>query len=338
MNVVKEIEKINEQEMKVGIFGGISKGSWHEKYKDSAWVFIGGFSYELSEGDLICVMSQWGEIEDINLVRNKETNKSMGFAFLKYENQKSTVLAVDNFNGVKLLGRVLRCDHVDKYKLPKEIRDKEEELLDENPEASVEIGPGHSYKDKELASEHNIHKGVNLFEKQRSGPPQSSKGDEKEKKEKGEKRSRKDKDKDSDIKKSKKEHKDKKSKKDKDKHRHDKNDPNAQLKELSEAEKKFIRYRKEGRDKEMPLEYLPSGSQDTDFSRPGVGGVGLASFRRPEEGAPVASWRGSRDPSAAPVSSGWGKGKNSSSSSCEQKTEYTKRDEFSGMGGMNRIR
>lgn len=65
---------------------------------------IGGFSFELSEGDIICVMSQWGEVEDINLVRDKETNKSRGFAFIKYEDQRSTILAVDNFNGIKLLG------------------------------------------------------------------------------------------------------------------------------------------------------------------------------------------------------------------------------------------
>lgn len=82
MNVVKEIERINEEELKLGIYGGISKGSWHSKYKDTAWVFLGGFSYELSEGDIICVMSQWGEIEDINLVREKSTNKSMGTYFI----------------------------------------------------------------------------------------------------------------------------------------------------------------------------------------------------------------------------------------------------------------
>ena len=41
-----------------------------------------------------------------------------GFAFIKYENQKSTVLAVDNFNGTTILGRTIRVDHVQKYKLP----------------------------------------------------------------------------------------------------------------------------------------------------------------------------------------------------------------------------
>eukprot|EP00965_Chrysotila_dentata_P030770 1024956-Pleurochrysis_carterae.AAC.1 len=43
--------------------------------------------------------------------RDKATGKQRGFAFIAYEDQRSTVLAVDNFNGAKLLGRTLRVDH-----------------------------------------------------------------------------------------------------------------------------------------------------------------------------------------------------------------------------------
>lgn len=37
-----------------------------------------------------------------------------------YEDQRSTVLAVDNFNGIKILNRTIRVDHVAEYKVPKE--------------------------------------------------------------------------------------------------------------------------------------------------------------------------------------------------------------------------
>ena len=37
---------------------------------------------------------RYGEIMDVNLVRDKATGKSRGFAFLAYEDQRSTVLAV----------------------------------------------------------------------------------------------------------------------------------------------------------------------------------------------------------------------------------------------------
>ena len=47
-------------------------------------------------------------------VRDKDTGNFKGFGFIKYENQKSTILAVDNFNGTELLGRTIRVDHVER--------------------------------------------------------------------------------------------------------------------------------------------------------------------------------------------------------------------------------
>jgi RNA recognition motif-containing protein len=38
----------------------------------------------------------------VNLVRDKTTGKQKGFCFLCYEDQRSTILAVDNFNGIKV--------------------------------------------------------------------------------------------------------------------------------------------------------------------------------------------------------------------------------------------
>jgi RNA recognition motif-containing protein len=41
----------------------------------------------LNPGDVLAVFSQYGEVVDVNLVRDKETKKSKGFAFLAYEDQ-----------------------------------------------------------------------------------------------------------------------------------------------------------------------------------------------------------------------------------------------------------
>ncbi|XP_075805873.1 RNA-binding motif protein, X-linked 2-like isoform X1 [Microtus pennsylvanicus] len=117
---VKLINELNEREVQLGV---AEKVSWHSEYKDSAWIFLGGLPYELTEGDIICVFSQYGEIVNINLVRDKKTGKSKGFCFLCYEDQRSTVLAVDNFNGIKIKGRTIRVDHVSNYRTPQESED-----------------------------------------------------------------------------------------------------------------------------------------------------------------------------------------------------------------------
>ena len=166
MNTIQEINRINKAELETGLTG--TTASWHAKYSKSAWVYTGNLPTQLTEGDVLAVMSQWGEIEDINLVREEGTGKSRGFCFIKYEDCRSCVLAVDNFNGSKILGRSLRVDHVENYRLPKHLREKEEgegnddegnDRIDQNGNLKA----GHAYEGKELKSQFNIHQGQDLF-------------------------------------------------------------------------------------------------------------------------------------------------------------------------------
>ncbi|XP_022178916.1 U2 snRNP component IST3-like [Myzus persicae] len=111
---MRNVKKLSEQELQ-----RLPKSSWHDEYKSSAWIFVGGLPFDLSEGDVMSIFSQYGEITNLNLVRDKDTGKQKGYCFVCYEDQRSTILAVDNFNGTRVLGRILRVDHVKDYKPPK---------------------------------------------------------------------------------------------------------------------------------------------------------------------------------------------------------------------------
>lgn len=354
MNNIRNVESITEQELKAGIYGGLSKGSWHEEYKDSAWVFLGGFPFELSEGDIICVMSQWGEIEDINLVRDKATNKSKGFAFIKYEDNRSTILAVDNFNGTTLLKRTLRCDHVQEYRLPKEVREREMEALEDDPDARVDIGPGHAYKNADLADEHNVSKGVDLWKKEpvqvkpreRSPSPKQERS-KKSKHEKKEKHEKKDK--------AEKHHKDKHDKK----HKHDRVDRRSEDRDGRDSKRSDSRERstRDGsRDRDSSRSRV---DRDSSSSRPVSEPVRAAAHSTAppvvsrnntlnpsasyQSGA-AASWRGNRDPVVPPSNSSFGNKRpyegssgsgGSSSGASRPRVDGTN---ISGIGGFNRAR
>ncbi|KAI8808107.1 hypothetical protein BJ742DRAFT_772428 [Cladochytrium replicatum] len=139
MNVIREIQKINERELSRDI---TDKASWHAQYKDSAYVYVGGLPFEASEGDIITIFAQYGEVVDINLIRDKKTGKSKGYCFLAYEDQRSTILAVDNLNGIKIVGRTIRVDHVANYRGQK-IKDEEDaqRLAEEAREKAKAILP-----------------------------------------------------------------------------------------------------------------------------------------------------------------------------------------------------
>jgi RNA-binding motif X-linked protein 2 len=99
MNNIRAIQKLNEEEARLGIS---ENASWHAEYKDSAYIVVTGIPFDLNEGDIIVVCSQFGEVVDCNLLRDRKTGKSRGTCFIAYEDQRSTILAVDNLNGAKV--------------------------------------------------------------------------------------------------------------------------------------------------------------------------------------------------------------------------------------------
>lgn len=116
MNVLTQI-KNTQRASKLELHSGIKESaSWHARFKHSAYIFAGGIDYDLTEGDLLAVFAQYGELVDVDMARDKDTGKPKGFAFIAYEDQRSTVLAVDNLNGGKVAGRTIRVEHVDNYK------------------------------------------------------------------------------------------------------------------------------------------------------------------------------------------------------------------------------
>lgn len=137
MNGIKATAKLNQRELEEVI---PPSASWHRDYADTAFVYIGGLPLELSEGDVITIASQYGEPVFINMPRDKETGKPKGFCFLKYEDQRSCDLAVDNLGGATVLGRMLRVDHT-RYK-----KREDEEIVDNTmgpvERGAVRDGPG----------------------------------------------------------------------------------------------------------------------------------------------------------------------------------------------------
>eukprot|EP00834_Sanchytrium_tribonematis_P002297 NODE_67_length_25542_cov_1.476831.p18 type:complete len:164 gc:universal NODE_67_length_25542_cov_1.476831:13594-13103(-) len=101
-----KIKKLNETELKHKIK---PNASWHHDYS-SNWIFVGNVKSDISNADLLILFSQYGE--PVHLERNENNS----FAFLKYQNFNSTVLAIDNFNGSEYKGCILHIDHAKERK------------------------------------------------------------------------------------------------------------------------------------------------------------------------------------------------------------------------------
>jgi RNA-binding motif protein, X-linked 2 len=67
---IRNTQRASKAEIDLGIG---DRSSWHARFKHSAYVFTGGLPFELTEGDVLAVFSQYGEVVDVHLVRDKTT-------------------------------------------------------------------------------------------------------------------------------------------------------------------------------------------------------------------------------------------------------------------------
>ena len=74
---------------------------------NAARLFVGNLSYQTVEQDLQDYFAQAGSVTSVNLLFDKFTGKSRGFAFVELSSQDEANKAVEMFNGKELQGRQL---------------------------------------------------------------------------------------------------------------------------------------------------------------------------------------------------------------------------------------
>jgi cold-inducible RNA-binding protein len=70
-------------------------------------LFVGNLSFTSTEGDVLDLFKQAGNVVKCELIVDKFTNKSRGFAFVEMATQEEANKAVQMFNGKELGGRAL---------------------------------------------------------------------------------------------------------------------------------------------------------------------------------------------------------------------------------------
>ena len=70
-------------------------------------LFVGNLSYQTMENDLQDYFAQAGVVSSVNLMLDKFTGKSRGFAFIEYADPAEATKAVEMFHGKEFQGREL---------------------------------------------------------------------------------------------------------------------------------------------------------------------------------------------------------------------------------------
>lgn len=70
-------------------------------------LYVGNLSFETTEEDLLNLFAQAGTVSSCDLIVDRYTNKSRGFAFVEMSSQEEANKAVADYNGKEFQGRNL---------------------------------------------------------------------------------------------------------------------------------------------------------------------------------------------------------------------------------------
>ena len=68
-------------------------------------MYIGNLSYNVKESDLRQVMEEYGTVESVKLITDRETRRSKGFAFVEMPESSEASNAINELNGAEYAGR-----------------------------------------------------------------------------------------------------------------------------------------------------------------------------------------------------------------------------------------
>ena len=68
-------------------------------------MYIGNLSYNVRESDLRQVMEEYGTVESVKLIMDRNTKRSKGFAFVEMPEAAEAQQAINKLNGAEYVGR-----------------------------------------------------------------------------------------------------------------------------------------------------------------------------------------------------------------------------------------
>jgi cold-inducible RNA-binding protein len=73
-------------------------------------LFVGNLSFQTTQEDLMAAFSQYGTVERVNIVTDRETGQARGFAFVEMTDRREAETAISRLNGTELNGRAMNVN------------------------------------------------------------------------------------------------------------------------------------------------------------------------------------------------------------------------------------
>lgn len=73
-------------------------------------IFVGNLSFQTTQDELQAAFAQYGNVERVNIVTDRDTGQPRGFAFVEMTDRSAAETAIAQLNGADMNGRALNVN------------------------------------------------------------------------------------------------------------------------------------------------------------------------------------------------------------------------------------
>jgi cold-inducible RNA-binding protein len=73
-------------------------------------IFVGNLNFQTTQEDLHAAFSQYGNVERVSIVTDRDTGQARGFAFVEMTDAQAAQKAIAGLNGADLNGRAMNVN------------------------------------------------------------------------------------------------------------------------------------------------------------------------------------------------------------------------------------
>jgi RNA recognition motif-containing protein len=73
-------------------------------------IYVGNLSFKATEDDLREAFSEFGTVSKVNIIIDRETNRSRGFGFVEMPDSREAREAIEGLNNQTIAGREITCN------------------------------------------------------------------------------------------------------------------------------------------------------------------------------------------------------------------------------------
>jgi len=70
-------------------------------------IYVGNLSYNVRENDLQGVIEEYGAVDSCKIIKDRDTGRSKGFAFVEMSDDAAAAKAIAELNGAEFDGRTM---------------------------------------------------------------------------------------------------------------------------------------------------------------------------------------------------------------------------------------